>query len=772
MADLSPDLRHRCDETFGAVVAANLLRFPRAIEVVSYLTMADRGPFVRFVEARRLPSQPEREAIIVELAPELGTERVVDIHYTEFFALVFDERDERYPRALAIRENFPRPIHLNFEVSEFSSCASLCLYDQPWGDIKLTWTPRQFLNRIGEWLTKASQGALHAPNQALECFMVFSGITLVMPHALMQAVSNRPLVALNLQPISRPGESWMVFRSLYNQNQPDPKADGYSVITQFKCPPVTHGLIKACPTNLGELDELFRAAGWSLINEFSERIKGDPGLINTASRGDARMIIMLAVPMRREDESEPERTDTWAFQMTHTLGEFAEAVGLVARAPGGAQYLPLVGQAKPEVVAPALAQSRIIPMRVLESIDRAKAANFTGETSHYDGRVIAVGAGALGAQIVLNLARGGFGFWTIVDEDIVLPHNIVRHFAPSDWIGCSKSAALHEVVSGLYDQPEFHRYIHANVLSATPDQREALNEAASKADHIFDFSASVSVARYLSAMDCVARRSCAFITASGNDLIVMSEDVQRTVKLDWLEMEFYAALIADEDLSASVSGSATKVNYGLGCRDRSVVLSQDTVGMYAGIASRGFRQIINCDSASLKLYQIETQTGSVSCRSINVEKPFVHVAGGWEIQYSRKVAESIQLLRQSKLPNETGGVLLGTWDVSRKRCYVYHALPAPRDSNEAPDYFERGCESLSANIEVHSRRTNGMTTYVGEWHSHPRGASTLPSCLDVNAALWFQSQLQDDGLPSVMFIVGDDMRPRIVCAFSINHATS
>jgi tRNA A37 threonylcarbamoyladenosine dehydratase len=37
------------------------------------------------------------------------------------------------------------------------------------------------------------------------------------------------------------------------------------------------------------------------------------------------------------------------------------------------------------------------------------------------------GAGALGSQLMNNLSRAGFGRWTIVDNDKLLPHNLARN---------------------------------------------------------------------------------------------------------------------------------------------------------------------------------------------------------------------------------------------------------------------------------------------------------------------------------------------------------
>ena len=46
-----------------------------------------------------------------------------------------------------------------------------------------------------------------------------------------------------------------------------------------------------------------------------------------------------------------------------------------------------------------------------------------------------MGAGALGSQVIITLARSGFGNWTIVDEDDLLPHNLARHALNGFYVG-------------------------------------------------------------------------------------------------------------------------------------------------------------------------------------------------------------------------------------------------------------------------------------------------------------------------------------------------
>src|SRR5690606_32726133 len=53
-----------------------------------------------------------------------------------------------------------------------------------------------------------------------------------------------------------------------------------------------------------------------------------------------------------------------------------------------------------------------------------------------------IGLGALGSPIVTNLARQGYGKWLLIDNDLLLPHNLARHALSGSWIGHPKSTAM------------------------------------------------------------------------------------------------------------------------------------------------------------------------------------------------------------------------------------------------------------------------------------------------------------------------------------------
>ncbi len=67
-------------------------------------------------------------------------------------------------------------------------------------------------------------------------------------------------------------------------------------------------------------------------------------------------------------------------------------------------------------------------------------------------------------------------------------------------------------------------------------------------------------------------------------------------------------------------------------------------------------------------------------------------------------------------------------------------------------------------------RLDSQIRYVGEWHSHPRRASALPSSTDLRQVAWLRHELAGEGLPALMAIAADNGRFSFVIADSENSA--
>ena len=99
----------------------------------------------------------------------------------------------------------------------------------------------------------------------------------------------------------------------------------------------------------------------------------------------------------------------------------------------------------------------------------------------------------------------------------------------------------------------------------------------------------------------------------------------------------------------------------------------------------------------------------------NFDKFKIH----WDIGIEKRVRK----LRDNNLPNETGGILIGYHDMVQKSVYIVDALPAPIDSVGTPISFLRGTAGVIEELERIAAYTANNVGYIGEWHSHPKGAS-------------------------------------------------
>lgn len=119
------------------------------------------------------------------------------------------------------------------------------------------------------------------------------------------------------------------------------------------------------------------------------------------------------------------------------------------------------------------------------------------------------------------------------------------------------------------------------------------------------------------------------------------------------------------------------------------------------------------------------------------------------------VTLSCKDIRAEQLPNETGGVLVGYYDLNLKTVVIVDALPPPPDSKVTPHSFERGTSGLAEKMHDISMRTAGVVGYVGEWHSHPDNFPALPSTDDLIQLSYLALGMAGDGLPAIQIIVNE-----------------
>lgn len=725
------------------------LRSTKARAFADYLSLAGRDVFAQLVRLGRVSHNGD-EVVVLNVSAERPQKPAHDIRKVEPLAVTFAVEDSRFPEVLSLRTDFPKVPHLLLRDAELPR--SLCLYDQPYETVRLQWTPANFLSRIRYWLAMTAKGRLHAEDQPLEPLVVGCGIHLVLPSDFDPATYLTKPRLMDVF-ISAMNNEIPTFKALWHTGQL--AANVKHIAAVYSCLPQTHGIISRQPQNLFDLDAICKVAGLNLIDNLTktiqewQRTRPTPGVLDT------HLVIILLLPKKRHEEGPTENIDTQAFLTGKTIREIGIALGAMENLNGQIAYVMNVKPPTEEVTK----KISTLILHVNHALNPTVAAVLNDCTPN-DMRIVGIGMGTLGAQTFNNLVRSGFGRWTLVDDDTFLPHNCARHYLSALATGMNKAEAMTAIANTICEGSQVATAIPANVL--TPGKHsETVKKAVQESALVLDFSASVAVARHLANENTLPRAMCAYMTPTGDGAIIAAEDVDRNVRLDWLEMLHYRSILSEKCIRESLRPRDGRYRYGNSCRDISVQLAQDDAAMWAAVVSRSIKQLAPTKKAVLEIYTRKPD-GTTAVVRPQVTAPTRLALCEWTVCFDQWLLTKLARFRRQRLPNETGGVIVGSFDTQRRTCMLVDAIPSPPDSTEWPTSYIRGCEGLAAKVKEIGTLTAEQLGYVGEWHSHPDGFSTHPSYDDYEAYAWLVGHMNLEALPGIMLIVGQNREIRLV----------
>ena len=540
-------------ELLGDTVEPSDLAVPKARDLALRLA-GGRIEFARLVECTRDGSI---ETVVFDVDVEVPQIKCHAIEPIERIAATFQGTDERTPSVHALRLTFPRVPHLNLDVRELPR--NLCLFSETYEDLKRTWTSPQFVRRIRTWLALTAKGELHRDDQPLEPLLVECIGQIVLPGSVCgQAGRPSPLYVTSVK------RTWKdnLFLTAVANGAGTGKKPGM-VASVHLCPPLKHGVIHRKPGAFQDLVALVRAAGTDLLQELRDRLK--QWFLDHEDVLQCHLLIVIILPRTRTDGGPVETYEAWAFIVGDTgvegeLRQVGVALGVWETNNGHTGLLLPPNDNK---------KGEGLPLDVVNvafELSRSQAALQNNEPGHADEKCVAVGAGALGSQVGLNLARCGFGRWTFVDHDHLMPHNVARHALDGRFVGWNKAEALAAVCNSLCPSERVFSHIAANVLDPGTEH-ESLNKAVGEAQVILDMSTSIAVARKLACdIHSTARRASAFLSPSGRDLVLLGEDSNRAQRLDAIEMQYYRAVAGSSAFHDHLAAPTGRQRYAQSCR--------------------------------------------------------------------------------------------------------------------------------------------------------------------------------------------------------------
>lgn len=711
-------------------------KIPMAKECANFL---EKGinPYYNLVEIK---SYEQEEIIIFDMDLEIPQKRKFDIRNRERLSITFCEGC--LPIVEALRKDFPQISHLNITSQEVPK--NLCLFEKPFEELEHTLNAPKLLGQICYWLECSSMGMLHDADQPLEPIMLNTYNYIFLPNNFGEVIDSLIFKVIEYQ-----HKKMLVpyKKDCLEQDNTDKSLEFYLPLL-VHADPQEHGHILKVPTNIEVLKSICQKWGINLVSKISDLINK---LLKVQLEEyyknifyESNLLIIISVPKTRYKETETESYEYHSFFSGMSIREISNHLGISEK------YNGFQGIVLGEKNENCLANIKINHLNVSFLLSRSLAAQYNNSQQQKK-NILAIGAGSLGSYILTNLTRAGIGVLNIIDDDWLLPHNLARHILAGRDIGKNKAEALSSLLNSLLDEGEVSKGYCLNVLK----HKEQLESVIEEAEIILDMSTSLAVERYL-AIDCIntSKKISIFLSPSGKDLVILAEDKERKARLDWIEMQYYRYIISKRELKSHISEYPGDIRYSRSCRDISNRIPNDYISIHAAIASNILKDLIEDDKPKIVISRFDTKNNDVNTAVYKCHENIRYEVKGWEIYTDKRFIENLTLKREEKLPAETGGVILGSFDFKRKIIYMVD-IYCPEDSIEYPTAFIRGCSGLEEKLEEISKSTAGNIEYVGEWHSHPNNCSVAMSKDDKDLLNYLCEGRKLEGYPGVVVIIGD-----------------
>lgn len=687
------------------------------------------------------------ECIIVDVECDgVPPKNSVGIQYRERMALCVSDDPKMLVEVLALRKDFPVLMHQSQGAP--GAPANLCLYFEPVAAVMRTWTPQSFLRRIQWWLEKSARHELHPADQPVEHLFFATQYELVLPWNLQATVnSSKDKFVITRGPERRRGGFTCFLEAVPRDAV---MKIGTTAPIELVLPPITHGLVEPDPATLGQLADILSRRGIELLPTLRETLQARVSVNGVeASADDKSTIILLQIPLCRTEGEEPVGMTHRAFVLL--MGGLELGVKTGGLFIHEKKYFSAAGLMGEQSATDWRAQL-LLPMAVLRKNDAVAARRQSGITE--EGPVgVLIGAGSLGSAMLNLWGRTGWGRWTVIDNDHVKPHNLSRHTAYSQHIGCTKASVVADLHVAAMDGATIVTPLDAD---ATDFSLEAVADALTSTKLVVDASTTLEYPRAVSAVDHFARHFSAFLTPNGNAAVLLAEDSRRLIRLRTLEAQYYRALIQECWGSDHITGNASSFWSGASCRDISMVLPYSRILGQASTLAEQIPAAAAQDGAMIRIWQRDPVSGAVGVHDVLVATEHRIQLDELALFIDANAEQQLRDMRTKGFPNETGGVLLGYYDFNISAVVIVAGLPPPPDSKFSHGSFERGVVGLAEAVAEASRRTAGVVGYIGEWHSHPPGHSASPSRDDLVQLAHLALGMADDGLPAVQLIVGED----------------
>lgn len=696
------------------------------------------------------------------------------------------------PSVTSGRDDFPRDLpHLN-PIAE-GEPASLCLARAGLQSIYDQFGVAGVLARLDSWLSDAKTGNLHkdgwepVPTPSLEnCMLGQIDAAALQEHALAHPDGGHGYLFAALRPDGPNGRGFVAADGKVLDVDDKGEFDLARTLMQatwnnenrnMYCQAAARGFSKRAPRNPGEFTTgLPGIFVWPPINEIQEAscytTWGDmPGVL-TGLEGsnllEAAQDAEALLDFRFGERSDADKAGNAAFLLITGLWRPTSLdptiLGLSKDLTARRLELRAFYLERPIAEKNRWTETtRVRPFASLCEPDSETFEAISGEPAL--SKTALIGGGALGGAFLDYAARGGAREIVVIDDDLLLPHNLARHSEFIPVIRAPKSLGLkigasHRSIDCVVDDH------HEDILEL---DAEALVARFQACEAIIDATADARVRRLLSSLEAPpgtallrtelfnrGRLGVFFGTRVGASenlkalyyqLILKAHTEKCTDIAEWLSYEKDRRFIDDE------------LSIGMGCSTATTKLPAYKVAAQASALFAASKRFVGSDGTPVIGINVIGEGGEALGWCAWSASAMIRIipkegAKDWTLIVSQDALDNIHKMRTNAAPDETGGYLYGGLDVALREIYIVVASSLPPDSEATPKGLKLGPAGRTGFERAMTRRVSGRLGLVGTWHSHPDGAPAA-SGKDRATINGFREKDIAKGTPTVMMITGE-----------------
>ena len=587
------------------------------------------------------------------------------------------------PIVIVMRDDFPFSFipHLNMGISKSNiKELNLCLYRGNIDEWFYEHGPLEFCDLINEWFSDLVNGAL-IKNDGFECLRINNSIGVMVAdyEALDQRINNDTREKGNyILSLSIEG----LYVKVNNENY---KADD----KRWPCLLVFDKRVNSeyFSGNLEKASDLKKFYSYQGLNHAIQKYRNtyyDPNsqdsLLNTG------IFIILAVKRPQQ-----------------VIGSFGKFEFLAFRMEFDFEQNPYIDNCS------------IKNMLALQSLNGKITERLSG-TQFDKEKIVIWGCGALGSKISMEMARMGYLAQKLYDDDILLPHNLVRHeIASGCAIGLNKARALELEIKSMYGVD--------TKISAVDDSSFSCEDIFDNG-MVIDCTASERNLNWSCMSDVIQNRfiRCEIFMKGKLGAIFVEGKNRNPDAYDMRVYLWYKAM--EEEIIRQWLNQDTENNMefhiGYGCSSDTMVLDDATISNHASIVPHCINKYSHIENGTVVInYFDKDELENNFIKIFEIEK-YVSwkTEDNWIIHCPYNIARRLSEVACEQTENM--GIWFGHINERMRRITIADTY-IPQDNKRSGGKVTGGVYGVNERIRDIARNTRGMVNYIGEWHTHPNG---------------------------------------------------